>query len=86
MSTLTERVQKKVNMDMHSPYYHTNEHYIEDLTHFQNDIKKKHGLDLTVEQCCIIWEKFSGSWSASFMEWTPRLTDVALNEYLNIVT
>ena len=85
MKNVIEKVKKMIVADMSNPYYHTQKDYLEDLEKFQKALKNRYSLDLTIEQCCIIWENFSGKWSASFMSFSENLVETALEEYAGIV-
>ena len=78
-----EKVKSKIAMDMHNPYYHNIDYAKDDLLQFQKALKEKYNLELSIEKCCTIWEKFSGAWSAQFMIFSNDLVDTALDEYLH---
>lgn len=85
MKNVIEKVKKMIAADMRNPYYHTQEDYLDDLLQFQKSLKSRYNLDLTIQQCCIIWEDFSGKWSASFMSFNENLVETALQEYTGMV-
>jgi hypothetical protein len=78
-----EKLKSKISMDMCSPYYHDTDWAKDDLLQFQKALKEKYNLELSIEKCCVIWEKFSTAWSAQFMTYSEKLVDVAIEEYLN---
>jgi len=76
-----EKLRFKLSKDKYKPYYFMRD-FEYDMVMFQKHLIKLYDLDLTIEECYKIWEKFSQSWDAQFLDYNDNKVNSALEEYM----